>query len=141
MKLAVIIGCAAVIATAACGRRGPARPTPTVSFCRQLVPVDAVTVRCDQPVTDLTPLAGMTGLEELVIASVVLTDLTPLAALTQLRSLDVAGAKISDVRALHGLQRLERVNLSATAVTRAQVEELIRRVPGCRVLTEVWIAP
>ncbi len=125
---------------AAC-HHGPARSVPSLSFCRQLIPVNARSVSCDAAVTDLAPLVGLTHLEELVIHSSVLEDLTPLAGLTRLRLLEVPHSRVRDIAPLLRLPRLERVNLSGTEVSHDQVEELIHHVPACRVLTEVWIEP
>ena len=69
--------------------------------------------------TDLAPLAGLTGLHELVISGAPLPKLVqavaPLPRLT--RRLLQDDMKVRDVRPLRGLERLELIELGGTRVT------------------------
>jgi hypothetical protein len=71
--------------------------------------------------TDLTPLAGLTKLNQLSLGAFggALTgaDLAPLAGLTNLRSLTVAGDPIGDVSALSGMTWLTTLSLANDQIT------------------------
>ncbi|NUU20142.1 MAG: hypothetical protein HOV68_01310 [Streptomycetaceae bacterium] len=69
-----------------------------------------------QRLTDLRPLARLTGLRELVVRSPVLTDLGPLTALPSLRRLSVT-APVSDLTPLSALVDLTDLGLTDTQVT------------------------
>ncbi len=68
------------------------------------------------PITDLTPLAGLTTLERLYLEGTPVTDLTSLSGLTSLESLDLDGTSVIDLKPLAGLTRLERLDLASTLV-------------------------
>ena len=67
-------------------------------------------------VEDLWPLAGLTGLKVLYLSGNRIEDLTPLAGLTRLKVLDLAGNRIGELWPLAGLTALERLNLADNAV-------------------------
>ncbi|MDD2868159.1 leucine-rich repeat domain-containing protein [Neomegalonema sp.] len=67
-------------------------------------------------ISNLMPLAGLTGLQELNLASTEVRDLTPLAGLTELRTLDLSYTPISDLTPLAGLTKLQKLYLSSTSV-------------------------
>ena len=66
--------------------------------------------------TDISALAGLTGVVELDLRDNAITDLSPLAGLTQLRALDLAGNRIADLWPLAGLAALEQLDLSDNRV-------------------------
>ena len=63
-------------------------------------------------ITDLGPLAGLTGLQALDLRGNAIADLGPLAGLTGLRELDLAGNRIADLWPLAGLTALQRLDLA-----------------------------
>jgi hypothetical protein len=80
-------------------------------------------------VSDLTPLAGLTGLHTLHLSRTDVSDLAPLAALTGLQSLYLYGTGVSDLTPLAGLTGLHTLHLSDTSVSDASVAELRRSLP------------
>ncbi|MXV77593.1 hypothetical protein F4001_04495, partial [Candidatus Poribacteria bacterium] len=58
-------------------------------------------------ISDLTPLANLTQLQNLRIGDNLISDLTPLAGLTQLKSLGIHDNLISDLTPLNGLVQLK----------------------------------
>ena len=63
-------------------------------------------------ITDMGPLAGLTGLQALDLRGNAIADLGPLAGLTGLRELDLAGNRIADLWPLAGLTALQRLDLA-----------------------------
>ena len=63
------------------------------------------------PITDFSPIAGLTNLETLYMWWTPISDISPLANLTNLRSLNAAGCDIVDISPLANLTQLEYVNL------------------------------
>ena len=70
----------------------------------------------DNAVEELWPLAGLTGLRVLHLSGNRIADLSPLAGLTALEQLSLAGNRIADLRPLAGLTGLERLHLSANRI-------------------------
>ena len=68
-------------------------------------------------ISDLSPLAGLTGLRSLNLGSTPVIDLSPLAGLTGLRALDLWGATVTDLSLLAGLTGLQSLDLRRTRVT------------------------
>lgn len=68
------------------------------------------------PVTDLSPLAGLQGLEQLSLGSTPVTDLAPLSGLTGLRQLWLDDTPVTDISPLSGLTGLQELDLSGTSV-------------------------
>jgi internalin A len=68
------------------------------------------------PVRDLTPLAGLTELEELSLNDMEAVDLRPLAGLTGLKRLHLCFTREMDYTPLSRLTWLQELNLSLTAV-------------------------
>ena len=96
---------------------GSVRAEP-VQFCGQ--PIDATTteIECkDKSITDLSPLAGATGLVELDLIGTAATDLTPLAGLTKLEELNLRNSKVTKLAPLAKLASLRKLYLGATPVT------------------------
>ena len=76
-------------------------------------------VRLDLPdrgLTDVSALAGLTGLEVLDLNGNALADVWPLAGLVNLRRLDLSGNRIGDVSPLAGLAELEVLLLDGNRV-------------------------
>jgi hypothetical protein len=61
--------------------------------------------------SDLSPIAGLKSLQNLTIASDKLSDLRPLAGLTELRTLTIRARSVSDIGPLSGLPQLEQLDL------------------------------
>jgi Leucine-rich repeat (LRR) protein len=68
-------------------------------------------VLCYLNVTNLSPLAGLTGLQRLTIVSVPVEDLAPLAGLAGLQVLNLSQLPASDVTPLAGLRSLKALSL------------------------------
>ena len=66
--------------------------------------------------TDVSALAGLTGLRELDLSGNAVADLWPLADLTDLRVLDLSGNQIADLSALAGLTGLQVLDLSGNQI-------------------------
>lgn len=88
----------------------------------------------DTVVSDLEPLRGLANLEELYLANTRVTDLNPIGELAELKRLRLRWTRIDDVSALVRLRRLEQLDLRDTLVTEAQVLELQKAIPDCRIL-------
>ncbi len=69
------------------------------------------------PISDLSPLAGLTRLNHLELSGTSVSDLSPLADLTQLNHLSLDRAPVSDLSPLAGLAQLEYLNLSGASVS------------------------
>ena len=66
--------------------------------------------------SDVTPLAELKNLKELVLSSTQMTDISPLAGLSNLESLNLTNTKVSDVIPLVELTTLEDLSLGGTKV-------------------------
>ena len=62
--------------------------------------------------TDLSALAGLSGVRELDLRDNAITDLSPLSDLSELQVLDLSGNRIKELWPLAGLPALQRLNLS-----------------------------
>ena len=62
--------------------------------------------------TDLSALAGLSGVRELDLSDNAITDLSPLSDLSELEVLDLSGNRIEELWPLAGLPGLVRLNLS-----------------------------
>ena len=71
----------------------------------------------ENPISNLSPLASLTNLEWLSLASTGVSDVSSLARLTQLETLNLQGTSISDVSSLAHLTNLEGLYLAATFVS------------------------
>ena len=69
------------------------------------------------PVSDLSPLAGLTELTNLDLARTQVKDLSPLAGLNRLTEVRLGGAPVSDLSPLAGLSRLTWLDLARTRVS------------------------
>lgn len=68
------------------------------------------------------------------LAETAVTDLGPLAAVTGLRELSVAGTRVADLSPLHDLPELAEIDLEDTAVDADQAAALRDARPAVRVL-------
>ncbi len=68
-------------------------------------------------IKDLSPLAGLSALEQLVLNDTQVSDLSPLAGLTTLRWLWLDSTQVSDLSPLAGLTALESLYLRSTPVS------------------------
>ncbi|MCE9553909.1 MAG: leucine-rich repeat domain-containing protein [Planctomycetes bacterium] len=84
-------------------------------------------------VSDLSPLAGMTNLQELGLDQTQVSDLTPLAELKTLKVLVLRNTPVSDVSPLSNLTNLELLDLQNTQVTDAGVARLQKALPNCKI--------
>ncbi len=64
--------------------------------------------------TDLTPLAVLTGLQKLDVSGTGISDLAPLAGLADLQELNVSGTRVVDLYPLARLKKLRMLNLRRT---------------------------
>ena len=69
------------------------------------------------PISDVSPLAGLTQLTYLGLSGTDVSDVSPLANLTQLTRLDLIATGVSDVSVLAGLTQLTYLGLSWTDVS------------------------
>ena len=67
--------------------------------------------------SDITPLANLTNLENLIIAYSQLSDITPLANLTNLENLIITYSQVSNITPLANLTNLEQLDLSVNQVS------------------------
>ncbi|MFA5894031.1 MAG: leucine-rich repeat domain-containing protein [Candidatus Margulisiibacteriota bacterium] len=68
-------------------------------------------------VRDLWPLSGLTGLQKLYLNNTQVSDLRPLAGLTGLQVLDLSNLQVSDLRPLAGLTGMQYLYLLNTQVS------------------------
>ena len=109
---------AAVVATDVADGRVAPPLGPWLSALLAERPASSLT-RLDLPrrgLTDISPLAGLTGLEVLDLSGNAVADAWPLAGLSNLRRLDLSGNRIEDVSALAGLAGLEVLLLDGNGV-------------------------
>ncbi len=112
---------------------GTAIPVPLAALL-QAAQEGAGTERLDlssRNLTDLSALAGLTGLRELDLSGNAITDLGPLAGLTGLEVLNLSGNGIEELWPLAGLTGLEVLDLSGN-----QIEDLwpLTELTGLEVL-------
>ena len=106
---------------ATCGLAGGtqmANPAPLAALL-EAAQVGAGTGRLDlssRHLTDITALAGLTGLRELDLRDNAIEDLWPLAGLRGLEALYLSGNQISDLRPLAGLRGLKVLDLSGNQI-------------------------
>jgi hypothetical protein len=67
-------------------------------------------------IVNLSPLVGLTDLQDLNLMDTQVTDLSPLAGLTKLQFLNLSGTQVADLSALAGLTNLQFLDLSRTQV-------------------------
>jgi hypothetical protein len=88
---------------------GVAPPSSWVPFIHELI-------FQNEPLADLSPLAGLSGLRLLFLNDTPVSDISPLSGLSGLRLLDLGGTKVSDVSPLSTLNGLQYLHFSGTPV-------------------------
>ena len=68
-------------------------------------------------VSDLSPLQGLSNLQQLYVSSTKVSDLSPLQGLSNLQQLYVSSTKVSDLSPLQGLSNLQQLDVSSTQVS------------------------
>ena len=97
---------------------GTAIPAPLAALL-EAAQESAGTERLDlssRNLTDVSALAGLTGLRELDLASNRIADLWPLAGLAALQRLDLADNRIADIATLAELNRLRELDLAGNRI-------------------------
>jgi internalin A len=88
----------------------------------------------DNQLTDVTGLEKLTQLELLILGHNQLTDVKGLENLTQLKTLILSFNKLTDVRGLEKLTQLRELVLTFNPdLTKAQIAELQKALPNCRI--------
>ena len=85
--------------------------------------------------TDVTALKELTQLTKLYLDDNRLTDITALKELTQLKTLWLSENQLTDVKGLEKLTLLKELHLQDNPdLTKAQIAELQKALPKCRIL-------
>jgi internalin A len=86
-------------------------------------------------ITDLTPLSGLTKLENLALGQIhILSDISPLANLVNLKELDLSSNNISDISALKNLTKLTSLRLLYNPIND------ILALEDMKELNDLWIS-
>lgn len=72
---------------------------------------------CHNPISDITPVAGLTTLTELDLEGTPVSDISPLEGLTNLEKLSLSKNCISDISPLAGLTKLRTLLLSENRIS------------------------
>jgi len=83
--------------------------------------------------TDLKSLQNLSQLEALGLAGNQLADVKDLERLTQLKELHLGINQLTDVKGLEKLTRLEKLYLQNNKLTKAQIDELQKALPKCKI--------
>ena len=89
--------------------RGEAPPTPWWPYI-------AARDFSDTKLADITPLTGLTALQDLDLSHTKVSDISPLAHLTALESLNLWDTQVSDIAPLAQLTMLRTLDLSHTEI-------------------------
>ena len=123
---------------------GTAIPAPLAALL-EAVQEGAGTERLDlssRNLTDVSALAGLTGLQALDLRGNAIADLSPLAGLTGLRELDLSGNRIADLWPLAGLAALQRLDLAdnriADIATLAELTGLLALDLSGNRIADLW---
>ena len=84
-------------------------------------------------VSDLSPLAELTNLTELLLHYNDITDISPLMGLTNLKFLWLEGNSITDISAVAGLTNLTRLDLGRNSISD------ISAIAGLTSVTSLWL--
>lgn len=109
----ITAGQAASLTSLDCGELSPA----SLGGAQALTGLTTLTVSYGSTVTDLAPLARLTGLRELTVPLGRVTDLSPLRGLTGLTRLDVYGNPVSSLEPLTGLTELTYLDVTGSSWT------------------------
>ena len=112
-----------------------------ISFVASMPKLKVLITSIDE-IEDLTPLSCCPELEyaEMFALYGPLTDLSPLAGLTNLRHLNICGYEgITDISPLFGLTELERLWIGPyPKVPQEQIDEMQKAAPNCVIYTTAW---
>jgi CBS domain-containing protein len=114
-------------------RRQGKRSEVSPSFVGEVMRAPALSLPGNE-ITDLSPLAGLTNLEKLVLRFNPISDVTPLKGLTNLEMLDLSYNKISDLSPLKGLTNLKELDLEGNPISEDQKEMLKKALPNCSIV-------
>ncbi len=106
----------------------------TIEFLRNQPNLQVVRLWND-PISDISPLAGKTKLVEVSLWGTKVTDLSPLAGAADLRQINLQDTAVTDISPLLGLKKLWSVELPAT-VPAEQVAKLKAANPSARVTVQ-----
>jgi hypothetical protein len=81
-------------------------------------------------ITDISPLAGLTALESLIITTNEVADISAVATMTSLRLLHAASNQISDISALGSLTELETVRIDDNPIASLEPLAINLTFPG-----------
>jgi len=95
----------------------PVNPLTLPEVQKELLAGRPIPARWRQSIRDLSPLAGLRGLERLDLSGTGVTDVSALSGLSGLQALNLSRTGVTDVSALSGLSGLEWLSLSRTGVT------------------------
>ena len=85
--------------------------------------------------TDVKGLEKLTQLEKLYLNNNQLTDVMGLEKLTKLKGLSLNDNQLTNVRGLEKLTQLTHLHLYGNKLTRAQIEQLQKALPKCKILS------
>ena len=71
--------------------------------------------------------------EWLYLGETEVSDLSPLAGLTNLEEIWLNDTQVSDLSLLAGLENLRRLSIEGTNVTEEQIEQLQLALPNCKI--------
>ena len=94
----------------------------------------AIRKRIKKPVGELTDV-DLEKVKKLGLRQNKLTDVKGLKNLTQLTHLELMGNRLTDVRGLEKLTQLTHLHLYGNKLTRAQIEQLQKALPKCKILS------
>ena len=81
-------------------------------------------------VSDISPLASLTGLKRLLLYGMGIEDISPLASLTGLKNLSIIANKVSDISPLTALSELEYLSLENNDIWDfSPIEDLFGKIP------------
>ena len=83
--------------------------------------------------TDVKGLEKLTQLEKLYLNNNQLTDVMGLEKLTKLKGLSLNDNQLTNVRGLEKLTQLTHLHLYGNKLTRAQIEQLQKALPKCKI--------
>ncbi|MCE9547356.1 MAG: hypothetical protein K8T25_17935 [Planctomycetia bacterium] len=84
--------------------------------------------------TDLSPLARLENLERLTLDNTWVIDLSPLAGLKNLREISLFDERVSDLSPLVGLKNLNYLFIGRCPVSDEQAERLHKALPNCKII-------
>ncbi len=112
-----------------------------LSFLQYLPDIEVLIIACNEPLTDISPVAYCEKLEFLELFYTDISDLSPLSGLQNLRHLNIGHCpRLTDISPVYDLD-LERFYLGSpnfTPVPQEQVDHYRELHPDCEVENEYW---